>query len=323
MNEDTNYVGIDVSKSTFDVSHPLRGHHQYTNDVQGFRAFIKTLDNFCWVVMEATGSYHVQLAKFLYAKGVRVSVANPLVIKRFIQMKLRRNKTDKSDALMIGKFAADQPLELWHPDPVYIEECKSIQTTLVLYGKQRTALKNKLHSLISRGQIKGLLVRSLKRQLVNLQKEITRLETSMEAIVKEHEQEKLTHLLSIPGMGKKTALLLLTGTNGFETFESPKQVSAYLGLAPTERSSGSSVRGRSYISKMGDKSLRNHLFLCSFTACQYNAQCKALYDRLVAKGKSKKLALIAVSNKLIKQAFAISKSGIPYDPAYKSRLVLK
>lgn len=66
--------------------------------------------------------------------------------------------------------------------------------------------------------------------------------------------------------------------------------------------------------------MRNHLFLCSFTACQYNPQCKALYERIVAKGKSKKLALIAVCNKLLKQSFAIAKSGIPYDPGYKSVL---
>jgi len=69
--------------------------------------------------------------------------------------------------------------------------------------------------------------------------------------------------------------------------------------------------------------VRNHLFLCSFTACEYNPQCKALYERIVAKGKSKKLALIAVSNKLLKQAFAVAKSGIPYDPNYRSRLTIQ
>ena len=83
----------------------------------------------------------------------------------------------------------------------------------------------------------------------------------------------------------------------------------------------SSVKGRSRISKMGNPKLRNLLFMCSFNACKYNKACKALFDRIVAKGKSKKLALIAVCNKLLKQAFAIVKNGIPYDNEYRGTLV--
>jgi transposase len=89
-----------------------------------------------------------------------------------------------------------------------------------------------------------------------------------------------------------------------------------------EYSSGASVSKKSRISKTGDARIRNHLFMCSFTACERNPQCKALYERIVAKGKSKKLALIAVCNKLLKQSLAIAKSGIPYDPQYKSKLII-
>ena len=72
---------------------------------------------------------------------------------------------------------------------------------------------------------------------------------------------------------------------------------------------------------MGNPKLRNLLFMCSFNACKYNRACKALYDRIVAKGKSKKLALIAVCNKLLKQAFSIVKNGVPYNDEYRSTLV--
>ena len=104
-------------------------------------------------------------------------------------------------------------------------------------------------------------------------------------------------------------------------FENHRQLSSFFGLSPTERTSGTSIRGRSRISKAGNPKIRNYLFLCSFTASQCNPQCNALYERLAAKGKSKKLALIAVTNKLLKQAFAIAKSGICYDPGYRSLLV--
>ena len=318
MNEDKDFIGIDISKDTFDSYSSRLGHHQYNNDRSGFKGFIKTLQANSWVVMEATGSYSSKLSHHLFDHGVAVSVVNPLVIKRYIQMKLRRLKTDKSDAQMIAKYASEQPLDLWKPHPAYIEESKDLYGTHCLYIKQRTALKNRLHSLDAKGVRTGSLIRSIKRQLKHLDTEISRLEKDLEALMREHEGDLFTRLTSIPGVGKKTALQLIVVTGAFKQFESAKQVIAYVGLAPVERRSGSSIRGRSYISKVGDRTLRHHLFMCSFTACMHNPACRALYERIVAKGKSKKLALIAVCNKLIKQAFAIAKSGLPYDPEYRS-----
>ena len=313
-------VGIDISKNTFDVYSSQRGHAQFKNHHQGFRSFVKMLEGDCYCVMEVTGSYHHQLALFLYDQGVTVSVVNPLVIKRFIQMKLCHTKTDKSDAKMIFHYAQEQPLEPWEPEPAHVQECKMLQSTIDTYFKQSTALKNKLHSLLSKGIKKGLLVQSLKRQLSQLKKEIEVLEKELEELIKSNDQQLYTNLTSIPGIGKKTALLLIACTNGFRRFESPGQVSAYFGLAPTERRSGTSIKGRSRISKGGNPKIRHHLFLCSFTACECNPHCKALYNRIVAKGKSKKLALIAVANKLVKQAYGIAKSEIQYDADYRGIL---
>ena len=115
-------------------------------------------------------------------------------------------------------------------------------------------------------------------------------------------------------------MVLIVSTNGFRDFKSASQVSSFFGLAPNERSSSSSVRGKTRISKIGDPLLRNHLFLCSFTASVHNPQCKALFDRIVLKGKSKKLALIAVCNKLIKQSYGIARSGLDYDRNYVGKL---
>lgn len=133
-------------------------------------------------------------------------------------------------------------------------------------------------------------------------------------------QELLTRLESIPGLGRKTSIMLIILTDGFDRFTSASELCSYSGLTPIIRQSGTSINGRSRISKMGNIKLRNLLFMCSFTACNNNKASKALYDRIVAKGKSKKLALIAVSNKLLKQAFAIAKSGLPYDEKLISNL---
>jgi transposase len=115
--------------------------------------------------------------------------------------------------------------------------------------------------------------------------------------------------------------MLVVLTDGFDCFTNGSELCSYAGLTPTIRQSGSSVKGRARISKIGNQKLRNLLFMCSFNACKYNKSCKAIYDRIVAKGKSKKLALIAVCNKLLKQAFAIAESGLTFDESYRSKLV--
>lgn len=316
MNKSTLFFGIDISKDSFDVYGKASGHKSYPNTRLGFKSFVKELSVNSHCVMEATGCYHHKLAMFLYEKDITRSVINPLIIKRFIQMKLKRVKTDKSDAFMIYKYACEQPLEQWYPEAEYIVKSKELLSLIQTYSRQSTALKNKLHALENRGHDKGVLIRSIKRQLVQLKKERSLLEQELESLIKSNEAKLLSRLITIPGIGKKTAVLMMVSTSNFETFSSYRQVSSFLGLAPNERSSGSSIRGKSRISKTGDGLLRNHLFMCSFTACIHNPQCKALFDRIVAKGKSKKLALIAVCNKLIKQAFAIAKSGLPYDPNY-------
>ena len=324
MSKNNEFIGIDISKDTFNIWNPEIGHLCFDNTQNGFKEFKKYLGELSWCVMEATGSYHQQLAQYLYDKRISVSVVNPMVIKRFIQMKLQHNKTDKSDAKMIALYAFEQSqsLMLWEPEPKYIQECKILNTTIALYFKQSTALKNKLHSLESKG-LKGIVYYSLKRQVKHLQDEIKVLESQIETLIEEHEPEMLANLSTIKGIGKKTSLMLIANTYGFKSFETYKQVSSFFGLSPIERSSGSSIRGKSRISKKGNPLVRNHLFLCSFTACEYNPQCKALYERIVNKGKSKKLALIAVCNKLLKQSFAVAKSGIPYDPNYRSVLKAK
>jgi transposase len=162
--------------------------------------------------------------------------------------------------------------------------------------------------------------RSLKRDLKHLDKEIKGIEDRLLELVKQDQQQQLTLLTSIPGIGIKTALFLVVITDGFSKFENASQLCSYVGITPTIRESGSSVRGRSRISKVGNKKLRNLLFLCAFNACKHNKACKEIYERIVAKGKNEKLALIAVANKLLKQAFAIAKSGLPYDENYVSVL---
>ena len=153
--------------------------------------------------------------------------------------------------------------------------------------------------------------------------ELKGIDVKLLSLVKKDQQKQLTLLQTIPGIGQKTALFLIVVTDGFNKFETASQLCSYAGITPVIRESGSSVRGRARISKVGNRKLRNLLFLCSFSAYKHNKACVAIFERITNKGKSKKLALIAVSNKLLKQCFAIAKSGIPYDATHVSVLKVK
>jgi transposase len=320
MIKDRKIYGIDISKSVFDIYSDLQGHQQLKNDELGFKQFLKSLPKNSLVVMEATGYYHYRLAQFLYNSGVAVSVVNPLSVKRFIQMKLAKVKTDKSDAKSICEYGTINEVPLYNALTEVQSECLQLFRLLDIYVKQSTATKNKIHGEKTLGVPSKAVYSSLNRNLKHLKKEISLLESRLLELVKQDQQQQLTLLQTIPGIGMKTALFLIVVTDGFAKFETAKQLCSYVGITPTIRESGSSVRGRSRISKVGNKKLRNLLFLASFSACKHNKACKALFDRIVAKGKSKKLALIAVANKLLKQAFAIAKSGLPYDENFVSKL---
>jgi len=301
----------------FDVTTDQGNHFQFTNNAEGHEKLSDLLDESCQCVMEATGSYHQSLASWIFAKGHAVSVVNPLVIKRFAQMRLRLAKTDSK---MIQRYGESEGPALWNPPQEFVSQAFEINGLVSLLIRQRTALKNKLHSVSQKPGNFSIVTKAITKEVQQLDRQVASLESSMEQLIRSHQGELFVNLCSIPGIGKKTAMFLIVVTNGFANFENSKQLSAYLGLAPTIRRSGSSVRGQSRISKTGNGAIRNLLFMCSFTACEKNKACRELFSRLVEKGKSKKLALIAVANKLIKQALAIAKNGGLYNENYQMNL---
>ena len=316
MTKHIEVYGVDISKDVFDVVDSQGVHHQFANSTPGFKAFIKVIPQDSLVVMEATGYYHYCLAQFLVKKKIKVSVVNPLSVKRFRQMKFSKVKTDKADARMICEYAANNEVPPYIPKNKNQAECHQLFSLTELYLKQRTALQAKLQGEISLGKPSTKTILSIKRLLRMLLREILELEKRLHNLVNEDHPNQARLLKSIPGIGDKTSNYLILITNGFKKFEDARQLCSYAGLTPTTRHSGSSVRGRSRISKMGNPKIRNLLFLCSFTACKYNLACRELFERIVARGKSRKLALVAVSNKLLKQSFAIVKSGRMYESGY-------
>jgi transposase len=233
-------------------------------------------------------------------------------------MKLSRIKTDKRDAQAICDYGIYNKVPLYNQISDIQSECRQLLSLKVNYLKRRTSTKNKLHGERVMGTPSKMVVRSLLLDKKHIDRELAKIEKRLLLLVKQSSQHELTLLKSIPGIGDKTAVFLIVATDSFRKFSNASQLCSYLGTTPMIKRSGSSVRGRSRISKMGNRNLRNLMFMCSMSAYKYNRPCKAIHARIISKGKSSKLALMAVCNKLIHQAFAIVKSGVEYNPHYVS-----
>lgn len=317
------YIGIDISKKHLDVAFSTGKAgklHRYSNAAAGFAALLEQLPENSCCVMEATGPYYVSLATYLHEQGVAVAVVNPLVIRRFSQMRLLRTKTDQVDAKLIASYGASEKPALWQPPVLFISELQ--QEAAVLQGliKQKTAIKNQLEALGQMPHVSRQARQTLETLLETLQKEIEQLDKSMQEKAKQQAGDQLENIVSIPGLGLKTAIQLLIITQGFTRFENSKQLCAYIGLSPRIYESGTSVKGKARISKLGMARTRALLYVCAWSAARFNLACRELYQRLVAKGKAKKLALVAVANKLLKQVFAIANSNQKYTESFTSKL---
>jgi transposase len=315
-------VGIDTSKDFFDATAIEEDNvifqKQFSNDVKGFNLFLRAVRNnpVELVCIEATGPYHLRFALFLEENNLNVSVVNPLVIKRYAQMKMSRAKTDKKDAYLIAFYAKEQKPEIWKTPSELLLDIRQLDTHLDLLMKHKRALCNQLHAFKTRGAVVKGLEKQMQNQINELNENIKKVERRIEELVRSSYPKMADQLQSIPGIGKKSAYMMIVSTNGFLSFDNCKQVTSFFGLAPRHYQSGTSVKGKTRICKMGMSRVRKTLYMAAVAAIKCNAGCQNLYERLRAKGKSHNLAIIAVVNKLVKQSFAIAKNDTYYQVDY-------
>lgn len=314
--------GIDVSHTKLDVCYQNNlgelFHLQVGNNNEGFKKIMEHTGTGYHFVMEATGVYYIRLAFYLHQQGCKLSVVNALSIKRYIQMHLERNKSDKKDAGWICRYAVEQCPPYWEmPDSAYFES-KQLYNTIREYTEQIKRFNNQLHSLRLLPVPSKDTIKSLEKIIVSMEKEIKQLEQKLQLLLEQWQPEQLKNVSSIKGIGKRAAAMLIVFTQGFKYTKNHRQLISFAGLAPTEYSSGSSIQGKPRIYKRGGKNLRDVLYMCSMNAIKTNTACKVLYERLRANGKTGKQALIAVCNKLLKQVFAVVKNNSLYQPNYCS-----
>jgi transposase len=312
-------VGIDISKDSFDASwveceKEVSKKYDYTE--LGIHSFLQDTAEDALFLMEATGVYHTFLALRLFESKRQVSVCNPLVVKRYSQMKLIRAKTDKADARLIRQFGEENKPSVWSPCSEEINELKQAHGWLNDQIQERTRLLNRQEAHNHQVRKSTFVLKQMKTQLKHINQQIKACEKHLEVVVKKHFADLYSRLKTIPSIGPKTALELIIITGGFSRFEDIKSLSAYCGVSPTNHDSGTSVKGKGHIAKMGNGRIRQLLYLCSWTAKSCNPSCKELSLRLAAKGKPAKVINIAIAHKLLRQAFAVAINNVEYSENY-------
>jgi transposase len=309
--------GIDISKDTFDVASQSGTDQpfqmaQYKNTQRGINVFKRSISKDDHCVMEATGPYWYRLAMSLVEDGYKVSVVNPLQIKRFTQMQLKRAKTDAADARMICAYAYMVNPPLFSAPPAYsthLQELKSVRQQLV---KTRTMFSNQLHALNQMHIVDKIALTSCRKMVETINRQLENIQDQMTVLIRKHCQAIFDLLQSIPGIGPCAAVELITATKGFTAFSQAKSFAAYIGICSRPYQSGTSIKGAGHICKLGMSTTRTMMYLCALSAVRHNKACKVFYDRLLKAGKQKLVALIAVANKLIRQVFAVVNNNSPF-----------
>ncbi len=305
-------IGTDISKRWFDGYCPQRGQNRrFTNNMTGWKQFLQWIPGDAHIVMEASGPYYLNLAVWLHDQGIKVSVVNPLVIRRYGQMKLTRTKTDVKDAELIACYGAEQQPKLWTPPSKVRQALKQLMSLRDGFLRQQAVLNGQKEAF-GQQNVELLVEELVAEQREQIARQLARIDKRMEALATEHYEKQLQALLTIPGIGNKTAIHLLTITDGFRRFDNPRKLASYVGICPRIWESGSSVKGRGSISKLGCPQLRKLLYMCSWSAKRSNPACRKMYDRLKKRGKPEKVIKVAIAHKLLRQAFAVGSSCEPF-----------
>lgn len=321
------YVGIDVASETLAVAvtpgpaQPTAAALTVTNDPEGFAEFdeaIRSLgantDN-TLVCLEATGVYGEALCYWLHDRGYRVAVEDAAKVRR--AMPVAGAKTDALDARRIADYAARYLDELrpWAPAEAVVEQVQTLLTMREQLVRERTAKQNALHVLRRKAIPTPLALRIADDAVGYLAERIKEIDREVRRLVSEHPTigPAVALLVSIPGVGLLLAAHLCVATGGFTRQLAPKQLAAWLGICPLDYESGTSVRRRPSSRGYGPSTMRKLLYLASIRLVSIEGSAyQAYFRRKKAEGKSGRLVLNNVGNKLVRVMAAVLRDGVPY-----------
>lgn len=315
------HLGIDVSKKTLDVTwlneQGGKRRKRVANTSEGIVALqiwlSKQTTDVVHVCMESTSVYWEEVAESLHEAGHRVSVVNPVRIKGYAMSQLRRSKTDPLDGDVIADFCQTQNPETWIPPTPEQKKLRALVRHLEVLKKSRTQQTNRLGTCRDE-EVK----QSLETVLAVIDTEIEAVKKRITKFIDQHPdlKEKKELLVSIQGIGDQTAIHILAEMYDLAEYKNAKAAAADAGVTTSHYRSGTSVRRRPKISRMGKSSVRSSLHFPAITALQHNPIVQKMAQRLAARGKCKGVIRVAAMRKLLHLAYGVLKNKQPFDPAY-------
>lgn len=310
-----NFVGIDMSKDSFHAAFDVERVEVFENTDNGIKKFIHRMVSLKFelsdtkIGVESTGAYHLLFAETLRKEAWNLSVINPMQTNRLSKMSLRKVKNDRVDAITIRKA-----ITLGYGN-LYTDTQDILRLKILV--QQRLGLKRMQAECKQRRHAHSFKARAIEEPVpdcfqsveVGLEKEIKELERQIASM-----ETKTQNLLqSIPGIGALSAASLVAYIGDIQRFASPEKLTAYIGLDCRVHESGTSIHGKGYITKRGNKYLRSTLYNAAFVARQYIPELKEFFEKKLQEGKHYSVALCAVERKLVHLIYAVWKRGTPFE----------
>ena len=326
-------IGIDVSMGSFhgcfkkrfdDGKNKIIATRSFVNTEKGFNELLtwtkKNNNEGIEVIfaMEATGVYYENLAHFLYSQKQLVSVVLANKMKNYFKSLNIKTKTDKVDSKVIAMYGIERSVEYWAPMSGCYKELRDLCRELLALKKDINRAKNQLHAMqLSHDKHKRIMeIKS--SQIEFYENAIHEIRAEIKTLIGKDDKlnEKLLKVVSIPGIGWETAVILISETNGFLMFKNIRQLVSYAGMDVSHNESGN-FKGNSRISKKGNDKIRQVLYMPALSATRANVSIKSLYQRVCEKNPdAKKKGIIAAMRKLLILVFTIWRKEQEYDRAY-------
>jgi transposase len=329
MNSITHILGIDISKEKFDVHLRLlvaSEQHQvatFTNQTKGFKALRRWLEQHglahegcLHACMESTSRYGDALASFLYEEGFLVSMVNPRRTRHYADSQLTRTVNDTVDARIIADFCASQRHKLaqWEPLSPAHRQLRDLTRARQALVEDRDRFANMLETAA------GLARKTFLKQVRQLERQIKDMERAIKQFLPltEEFQKQVELAESVPGVGLITAATVLAELPPIKKLSQANKAVALFGLDTIQKTSGTSVKTRARLSRMGSRRGRRALYMPALTAMRFNPVIKKLVERLRAKGHKGNYLVVAAMRKLLRLIYGVVKQGKPFDPHWSN-----
>lgn len=319
-------IGADLSKKTIDFATPEAAHIKVSNDSPGYQQFMgwlkkqKINSQQLLIVMEHTGLYSYRLEQFLHKHHLSFTKVPAYAIKH--SMGMVRGKNDKVDAIRIARYGFEKRDSLVAETPVN----KALERLQMLHSTRDHLVRNRAGTIRSVKEFRDscglkkddIVIQTQLNVIKTLDREIAKLDDAIAAILESEQTLKQNDQLlqSITAVGKVVSVATIIKTRNFTKFHDARKFASYCGTAPFENSSGSSIRGKTKVSKLRDRDMNRLLDLAAKSAIQYDKELREFYLRRTAAGKSKMSTINIVRNKILYRMFAVIKRQTPFIKDY-------